>query len=360
MTIRFARFPFVRRYVRPVWIAAAVVALAGLIGLRVFTLAVPPRHEATEVTIPAQDDWIDYGLIFEAGAPGDWDYYLWGGFAAAAIKFEGTYYLYYQGASGYQIEPDETVTGRTIGVATSADGISFAKLPDNPVVTWSPFDHGEEGAVSAGVTLDAEQRIALYYGANIMESETTVNADARLAVSSDGSHFVDTGSVIDHTDGSVWGSGDEIFPVLALHDEGRWYVYYIPNGTWQSGLVGVAWGPAPDQLTETRGVLSGAQRVSAWGPAGYGRIAPRTYALFFSNIRQRHIEVRTVSLDTPDQVSAPVHRYTFPDVADATVLLDQENDTWFMYYRLTDNRGYGVMQAPAINPAGRPNREVNQ
>jgi hypothetical protein len=31
------------------------------------------------VRIPAHSDWVDYGTILEAGAPGEWDLYLWGG-----------------------------------------------------------------------------------------------------------------------------------------------------------------------------------------------------------------------------------------------------------------------------------------
>jgi hypothetical protein len=56
-----------------------------------------PEVEMSEliVRIPAQSDWVDYGMIFEAGAEGEWDYYLWGGFALSAIKKNGTYYLYY-------------------------------------------------------------------------------------------------------------------------------------------------------------------------------------------------------------------------------------------------------------------------
>lgn len=55
--------------------------------------------------IPTQSDWVDYGTIFRAGASGEWDYLLWGGFTATAVKKDGTYYLYYQGARDYQDTP---------------------------------------------------------------------------------------------------------------------------------------------------------------------------------------------------------------------------------------------------------------
>src|SRR5215204_3665058 len=63
----------------------------------------------SNIRIPAQADWVDYGIIFEAGVEGEWDYYLWGGFAFSIIKKNDTYYLYYQGSSDYRTEFDETV-----------------------------------------------------------------------------------------------------------------------------------------------------------------------------------------------------------------------------------------------------------
>src|SRR5688572_16112845 len=112
--------------------------------------------ETVNFRIPAQDDWVDQGIILEAGAEREWDYYLWGGFAFSVIKRAGTYYLYYQGSSDYRTEYDETVLWRAIGVATSSDGTHFTKYESNPVLKWFPNQSGEEGAVSSGVTL-AEQ-----------------------------------------------------------------------------------------------------------------------------------------------------------------------------------------------------------
>jgi hypothetical protein len=45
------------------------------------TLTIPTetRTPESQVRIPAHSDWVDYGTILEAGAPGEWDLYLWGG-----------------------------------------------------------------------------------------------------------------------------------------------------------------------------------------------------------------------------------------------------------------------------------------
>src|SRR5688572_15597843 len=139
--------------------------------------ATPTTTLETNIRIPSQTDWVDHGIILEAGSEGEWDYYLWGGFAFSVVKKEATYYFYYQGSSDYRTEYDETVLWRAIGVATSRDGIHFSKHAENPVLTWFPQQYGEEGAVSSGVTLGQQGEIVMYYGANTQESRTTVNAD---------------------------------------------------------------------------------------------------------------------------------------------------------------------------------------
>jgi hypothetical protein len=309
-------------------------------------------HPAADLPIPAQPDWTDYGPILQAGELGEWDHYLWGGFTGTAVKKGGTYYLYYQGASDYRTSYDETVLWRAIGVATSPDGINFTKYDNNPVLTWFPNDNGEEGAASGGATLGEDGEIVMYYGANTEQSATLVNADGRLATSADGVVFTDLGVVLDHTDGSVWGSGDELFPIVGIHDVGQWFVYYIPNGSLQGGKLGVAWGASRDNLRHSSAVRSGSSIIRVWGMGGSAEVGPDIYALFLNDVTQPKIEVRTVSLDAPHRLSAPVQTYRFDDARQATVLLDRETNTWFMYYR--GERAYGIKLAPAGEPDTTP------
>lgn len=334
----------------------------GILGLVTFiiiewSIPEPPIQHETSVPIPNQADWKDYGPIFEQGTVGDWDYQLWGGFAGTAVKHDGTYYLYYQGASGYQLEPDETVTWRTIGVATSPDGVNFTKFDNNPVVTWFPTQDGEEGAASGAVTLDESGDIALVYGANTSVGPTSVHADGRLATSVDGIAFSDMGIVLDHQDNNIWGSGDELFPVIAFQDSGQWFVYYIPNGSGTGRTLGVAWGSSLDNLNNSSGVMNGGTAVAAWGMGGSAKVDTDMYALFISDVTQAKTEVRTVSLTNPEQASAPVATYQFPESTQATILLDEEANTWFMYYRGVEE--YGLKLAPAgpadMTPPTAPN-----
>ncbi len=70
-------------------------------------------------------------------------------------------------------------------------------------------------------------------------------------------------------------------------------------------------------------------------------------------------EVRTMSVSDPTTLSAPVEVYQWPDVAQFTVLLDKETNTWFMFYRNRDQNRYGVKTAPANgNTATSPPSQV--
>lgn len=298
-----------------------------------------------DVPIPAQEDWVDHGIILDAGTQGEWDLYLWGGFAFSVIKNNSTYYLYYQGSSDYRREFDETVLWRAIGVATSTDGHHFTKYEGNPILTWFPNQYGEEGAVSSGVTLDEHGVTFLFYGANTQESPSSVNANIRAASSPDGLHFTDLGIALDRKDRWVWGGGDEFFAVNAIYDAGQWVLYYIPNGTSESGLLGVAGGSQFDALTRSSAVTSGGEPLSVWGAVGHVRLALEIYALILNNVHERRTEVRLMSLRAPNILSEPVAVYQFDEVQQAVLLLDEEQQTWFMYYRTHEN-SYGVKAAP--------------
>lgn len=299
----------------------------------------------TNIRIPTQEEWVDQGIILEAGVQGEWDLYLWGGFAFSVIEKDGTYFLYYQGSSDYRTEYDETVLWRAIGVATSTDGIHFTKYDGNPILTWFPNQYGEEGAVSSGVTLGEQGETILYFGANTQESPITVNADVRIASSSDGFNFTDLGIALNRKDRSVWGSGDELFAVTAIRDSGKWIVYYIPNGTSESGLLGVAYGNQFNALDHSSVVKSNNNPISVWGTAGHVKLDSSTYALILNNVRERRTEVRLMSLQKPNILGDPVAVYQFDEVQQAVLLLDEENETWFMYYRTHEN-SYGVKTAP--------------
>lgn len=296
--------------------------------------------------VPAQEDWTDFGWIIDAGEEGDWDYYLEGMLTASAAKNGESFFLYYGGACCYN-EALDSVTFRAIGVATSPDGIRFTKHPENPVISWLPNNGREEGATSSAVAFDSANQTYLYYGANTQETRTTVNADARLGTSSDGSRFKDQGVVLDHRDRSIWGSGDEIFPITALRHGDTWIVYYLTNGVPQQRHLGVAWGNRSDRLARSAPAKANGELIPVWGVGGGAtQVAPDLYALFLNDLRIPQSEVRTFTADSPDVLSTPIQAYHWENVKQITVLLDRQVRTWFLYYRDLEQRHYGVKLAP--------------
>jgi hypothetical protein len=292
----------------------------------------------TEIHIPKQEDWIDYGPILELGAEGDWDFVLGGHTPVAIIKKDGTYYFYYVGGDGLR-SFDDGPRHRAIGVATSDDGINFTKYSGNPIMTYSRYDGEEEGANSAGITLDDEGNFVMYYGAAEGPRDIII-ANARVAVSTDGFNFEDQRQVLNRLNPFLYGFGDEIFPLAAYTHNGIWYVYYQPNGATKSLTLGMAWGSRFDRLPNSTGVLdqtSGGLPVHLWGNIIW--LSPDKIALFVQRLwwPDSFVEVRTASPDAPAQLSEPVELYEIPDLKRAVVLLDIERRTWFMYYNIFDH-----------------------
>lgn len=334
--MKFERSRFVRSWI----LVAIVIAALGLYLLSPSVMA--------QMKIPSASDWVDGGLILQAGEPGAWDLHLWGGFALSAVKKGGTFLLYYQGSSAYD-NREETVVGRSIGVASSATGYDrFVKALNSPVIRWHPGcprNDCEEGAASAGAFVGSNGEIHVYYGANSLETPSTVNADGRLATSGDGVAFVDRGIALDRRNSAIWGSGDELFPIIGLQGDDKFVTYYIPNGTGTNRTLGVAWGAAATNLTQSARVTSGGNAVSAWGAGSAVRLGGNTYAVFVGVLTARRIDVYTVDLMNPQQFTGPVASYQFPNLLDGTVLFDPETSTWFLYYLNASADAIGVRTA---------------
>ncbi|MFV9629819.1 MAG: hypothetical protein ACNYWM_01905 [Methanosarcinales archaeon] len=287
-------------------------------------------------SIPGESEWKDQGIILKAGDPGSWDVRLNGMISPCSIiKKDGTYFLYYIGSDGDRGPPhnDDGPRHRKLGVATSTDGIKFSRYSDNPILTFSPNSNEEEGIFSAGATLDDNKNIILYYGAMDARSSgsTTVDSDIRLAVSDNGFDFRDIKDVVSHSDSTVWGFGDELFPVSSFHINNKWYVYYTAKGNnnimWDLGL---AWGPDKENLPHTCPVL--VSDDSNKGGCNIVMLNDDEIALFISkNGSESYIEVRTAKTSDPGTLSEPLVKYIF-DSYNAVVFYDQDIDTWFMYY----------------------------
>lgn len=299
--------------------------------------------------IPAGGDWEYVGTAFGPGREGEFDRYLWGGFGGSAIRFGGEVMLYYQGAYDYS-EVQQSVTYRSIGLATSSDGVSFRKDPASPVLEWTPQMGEEEGVTSVAVALHPDGRMIAFYGANTRIGPISVNADGRWASSVDGRVFVDRGVALDHADPDIFGSGDELFPVAATYHRSVWYLHYIPNGE-RSGDLGVAWGTSPDALHDTAAVQIGGEAVRAWGMQSVIQLCDDTFALFLNDVRSRTMSVRVTDLRAPSLASEPLETYRFeatesrPEFVQGAVLLDREAGYWYLFYRSGERSRYDIRRA---------------
>lgn len=299
-----------------------------------------------EISVPKRIDWVERDIVLEAGPPGAWDMRLYGMISpCTVIKKDGTYFLYYIGADGNR-SADGGPRHRALGVATSKDGIHFTKYPGNPIITHLPHSNEEEGVFSAAAMLDENGNVVLYYGAMNAGSPTSesVDSDIRLAFSINGIEFKDLGDVLSHGDKSVWGHGDELFPVGAFHANDTWYVYYIAKGRGVFWDLGLAWGPSRAKLPHSQAVLTdGSYIIGGCDPIW---LDSKKIGLFIvRDFRRNLIEVRAGYTVYPDILGDPVMTYKFKGFRHTTIYLDKELNTWFMYLRKRSGNAIRVFTA---------------
>ncbi len=305
-----------------------------------FTHTSTPSPTPGAIAIPARNDWDAGSIAFSHGAEGEWDYYLWGGFANSLIKKSDIYYLYYQGSPSYD-NGCESVSSRAIGVATSTDGIHWVKSANNPVISWFSQGSIEEGAASSAAWLGVDGKIYVYYGANT-GSGCTVNASARLAVSEDGENFQDVGEVLAGRDPNVWGSGDEIFPVGAYSYGNQWYLYYIPNGVALSRKLGVGIGSSFNIFAETAGLND--STIPAWGPVSI--ILAGSDSMLFTNPNGPDGLINIYRFDAGNPSLVNLHdSYTLLGCTQSSVIYESSTRHWIMSCRDQNAENYYIRNA---------------
>jgi hypothetical protein len=295
-----------------------------------------------EVAIPGQSDWTEWGVVLESGPSGSWDARLYGQITPCTVtKKDGMFYLYYIGANGDR-GTDGGPKDRALGVATSTDGMHFAKYSGNPIITHQPAGNIEEGVFSAGVTASKDGDLLLYYGAIWAENASTpeVHCHVALAKSDDGKCFKDCGYVLSWNDPSVWGYGDEIFPLGAYYADNRYNVYYGAKGRAGAWKLGVATGSGQNRLTHTRAVLTEGQIIGGCDPVFLSHDKIALFVVY--DFEKNYIEVRTADVKVPERLSDPVQTYRMfpPHCRHTAVYLDRDQKKWFMY-QATDRAADG-------------------
>jgi hypothetical protein len=303
------------------------------------------------IAVPTQSDWTDHGVVVSGGSSGAWDAYLEGFITpSVAIKKDGKYFLYYGGATG--VRPDGGPANRALGVAVSTDGYNYTKHSNNPIVTHQPSAPNgqnviEEGIFSAGGWLDDDGTVTIYVGGMEAIGAADVDGDAVLAVSSDGLEFTVVGDVIRHGASGVIGT-DEVFPLGAFErDDGTWHCYYTAKGGVTSWTMVLASGPARNTLPNIRRVT---------GPAA-GTFKGAGDPILLSDSRVlvpvktgfgpgQDIVLRSTTIDQLDVLSTVETTYNWSNVDHVTILLDREEETWFLFYKKSGANAIGLKTAP--------------
>jgi len=288
--------------------------------------------------VPRQSDWIDAGEILASGPEGSWDVRFGGALSpCAVIKRNGIYHLYYIGADGDMVGDPESTTDpgpshRSVGVATSIDGIHYTKYQGNPILRYLPTNDQEEGTFSLGACLDENNNVLIYYSTMQVTSPLNVDSDVSLAISSNGLDFTHIGDVLKSNNPSVWGYGDELFPVGALKTAGKYYIWYIAKGVSAMWDVGLASGVDKFVMTSTKPlIVYGLGIPNDIVGGGMPVIVGDKLVHFYERGRApSNIEVYWTPISNPEELHLSD---IYTDVRiHTTVFKDQDTGTWFMYF----------------------------
>jgi hypothetical protein len=341
----------------------------------------PPPPASETILMPPTDPaaWTDHGVAIAAGATGQWDARLAGMMTpCGVVRRAGTLYLYYLGASGNRTS-DAGPAFRALGVATSADGVTWTKHAGNPIVTHLPqgaggVNNSEEGVFSASAWYDqGDGQFRLTWGGMEATSASEVRIDAYRSLSTDGLTYANNtaGSrtlILSATDGTFAGNdgdGDETFPAaLWRHTTGEWLQYYTtkntPDDHWRLNVAHSFSLTALDGdlserfLAVSTNPLGGDYRhmslVDRGQPSGALTAFVIAHNAGFNDSNQTQIQAREVPIETPGEPGPIV--WTFPIAGRfmAIVHLDRTLGKWFMYYRdEANNQGaIRVRSTPAV------------
>ncbi|MHC4867298.1 MAG: hypothetical protein ACYTEX_24765 [Planctomycetota bacterium] len=306
-----------------------------------------------EVAIPAQNDWIDQGSILSQGSAGQWDARLDGMLSpCTVIRKDGTLYLYYVGADGNRA--DGGPKNRTVGVATSTDGLNWTKYGSNPIIEYSIDDTapetGEGGTFCAGGYIENNGIVNLFHGGIDEFNPGAVHTDIVLATSSDGLTFANQGIVLLHGDTGVIGD-DELSPIGVIYVGGKWWVYYSAKGSdvvnWTLTLA------SSDDKTNLNGTVEDVAGSPVGECIGCGDpiklSESKILVPILDNFTDRDIEMRTTTPAALNDLSTLAVTYDFSDLLHATIYLDRSLGKWFMYYiNDSDRTAIRVRTAPMV------------
>ncbi len=180
--------------------------------------------------LPLAGEWTERGTVIPRGSNGSWD--DTDVRMGCVISFHDSLFLYYVGADHQR--PDGDAGNMAIGLARSADGVTFTKYSGNPLIVFRPTGDAEECAEFPQAVVLDDGTIRMYWGGNTSIGGGLVRCDIYLSTSSDGVHWSSGSKVIDY--GNIGtGGGDEIWPIGLLHAPGG---TATGTGSWHMWICG--------------------------------------------------------------------------------------------------------------------------
>ncbi len=161
---------------------------------------------------------------------------------------DDTFFLYYTCAGISETLPDEVRT--RICLATSIDGITFVRYPDNPVLDLAAAGAWDSYNVETAFVLDDGEDIKLYYmGYDTEDAKAWLNGNGitlgsiGLAISDDGINFTRQGPdpVLEPSPGegpcrcNVWDSWAVEGPWVLRQPDGTYWMWYGGAGSTDQG-----------------------------------------------------------------------------------------------------------------------------
>lgn len=293
-----------------------------------------------EVVIPEAADFTDQGVVLTPDA-GEWDARFPAGAPGTIVKKAGTYFLYYVGADGNRVG-DDGPSNRCIGLATSTDGITWAKHASNPVISHAVLaanDLEEEGSWRIAAMLDTDGTILLYVGRQFDAPVLSgYQIDIHLFTSTDGVSFTDQGLIIAAPPGGATGSEDELGPLGAATDGTNYYLQYIaqvPDADW--GFA-ASTAQAHDDFAYDDNVLTEPADQCRYGSNPI-RISETEWISFVGTHTTKAILVYRTS--APDVLGTLADTWSGLGEGNFAVFLDRDTNTWIVI-AADDNTSVGA------------------
>ncbi len=287
------------------------------------------------VSTPRFEEWTTITSII-AAVPATWEANLGGAYGPAfCLKFNGKYYLYYIGSEN-AVGPDN----RSLGVATSQDGVAWAKHGGNPIIDFSPNPAEDEEGVFSACGMVVGGTVYLYYGGLRNTGGSNVDIEIRARKSVDGLTFTDDTLIYQDV-------GGEHTPVATYKDGANWYVYYLGPLAGGAGAIRLRSGTAWDVLGTDQLVEAGSYKN---GDLNW--VTPRFFVLTHENGASEILNLRVAERDAPTSLATIYDNHDFgleTNDRNHSLFLDKDNDVWWLFSRASGASSDIYMQTAPAN-----------